>query len=117
LHQPPEQQLPGAQHPLASTLVGINLHDSRLQRRFDWMSLRDHCRSHELQPPLEQGRLQQGRMVTLAGSTLRDCLGSLVLLEAELVVPDQLDADLPISLRKHLEVAVMPEVGCSQFSV
>lgn len=178
--------------PPASPLVGLNLHDSPLQRRFDVDVLEVHRDSQKLQPPLAQLRLaagdrlllrcnrgellrlQQDQMVTLAGTdvapaltgirhaevlvpagsllagtslrelrfrqrfnatvlaakrtgaTLRDRLGRLVLREgdllliqapldalrglqqsSDLVLLDQLDADLPTTHRKHLAVAVM----------
>ena len=74
--------------PPESPLVGLNLHDSRLQRRFDLDVLEVHRGSQKLQPPLAQLRLQaadrlllrcnrtellrlqQDRMVALAGTLL-----------------------------------------------
>jgi di/tricarboxylate transporter len=74
--------------PPESPLVGLNLHDSRLQRRFDLDVLEVHRGSQKLQPPLaqlrlaaadrlllrcnrsERLRLQQDRMVALAGTLL-----------------------------------------------
>jgi di/tricarboxylate transporter len=74
--------------PAGSLLVGLNLHDSRLQRRFDLDVLEVHRGSQKLQPPLAQLRLgagdrlllrcnrsellrlQQDRMVALAGTLL-----------------------------------------------
>lgn len=71
-----------------SPLIGLNLHDSRLQRRFDVDVLEVHRRGQKLQPPLAQLRLeindrlllrcsrnellrlQQDRMVTVAGALL-----------------------------------------------
>lgn len=72
--------------PAGSPLVGVSLHDSRLQRRFDVDVLDVHRGDQKLQPPLAQLRLlagdrlllrcsraellrlQQDRMVTLAGT-------------------------------------------------
>ena len=74
--------------PPESPLVGLTLHDSRLQRRFDLDVLEVHRGSQKLQPPLAQLRLaaadrlllrcnrsellrlQQDRMVALAGTLL-----------------------------------------------
>jgi len=74
--------------PPESPLVGLSLHDSRLQRRFDLDVLEVHRGSQKLQPPLAQLRLgagdrlllrcnrsellrlQQDRMVALAGTLL-----------------------------------------------
>ena len=74
--------------PEESPLVGINLHDSRLRRRFDLDVLEVHRGAQKLHPPLAQLRLQaadrlllrcnrsellhlqQDRMVALSGTLL-----------------------------------------------
>ena len=89
--------------PSASPLAGLNLHDSRLQRRFDVDVLEVHRGSQKLQPPLAQLRLaagdrlllrcnrsellrlQQDRMVTLAGTVLAPALAQIR--HAEVLVP------------------------------
>ena len=93
--------------PAASLLVGSSRRDLRLRQRFNATVL----------------------AAKRTGATLRDRLGRLVMCEADLlliqapldalrsqqqssdlVVLDQLDADLPTTHRKHLEVAVMAAV-------
>lgn len=49
----------------ASPLVGLNLHDSRLQRRFDVDVLEVHRGRRKLQPPLAQLRLAAGDRLLL----------------------------------------------------